>query len=449
MEIALWILYLDNLQCKYQVTHTETPRTKYFHQNVIQQIISADRTKDHQGKATFGLLPVSLGTIDAFLPAECGPRRQTHVEPRGHAWQLGSWWAWPNMVASPKMQVQISGTCPGKLFLGELYRMLNITTEKLLKEQEIQTRGPWWFLQLWAILYFQHNISNFPNLNQAKFPAVTGAAVGYTFPGQALYRLPSSKLDTKLMVNWFKAFYQSTTEVVLYAYTDLENFEGPYYFQLDQFSEDGTRLIFSHMIHPCLLLVSMSSANRIMKPGYESYQPVIATRHLGLVQIPPYFFIHSLFETRADLPDIVTAHHAYKLFTNLEIPIPFDLELVSASFEFQGWWSFWKSHLFRLALGPQLMSFTLFEEFCRMTCMTTTVKIMVILQMHLMEVFISDGLTEFTGMEILDSFCDDEAFSSKFMSYLVDCMRLDESVHMLDGGGYRVFLSLKLGVSPH
>ncbi|OEL16488.1 hypothetical protein BAE44_0022495 [Dichanthelium oligosanthes] len=54
--ILLIILYLDNLQYKYQITHTETPRARYFHQNVIQQIISADKTKDHQGKVTFGLL---------------------------------------------------------------------------------------------------------------------------------------------------------------------------------------------------------------------------------------------------------------------------------------------------------------------------------------------------------------------------------------------------------
>jgi len=42
-----------------------TPRAKYFDQNVIQKITSADRTKDQQGKATFGLLLVS--SITQFL----------------------------------------------------------------------------------------------------------------------------------------------------------------------------------------------------------------------------------------------------------------------------------------------------------------------------------------------------------------------------------------------
>jgi len=54
--ILLIILYLDNLQCKHQIEHMNTPRAKYFDQNVIQKITSADRAKDQQGKATFGLL---------------------------------------------------------------------------------------------------------------------------------------------------------------------------------------------------------------------------------------------------------------------------------------------------------------------------------------------------------------------------------------------------------
>ncbi|CAL5059089.1 unnamed protein product [Urochloa decumbens] len=56
--IFLIILYLDNLHCKHQIAHTDTPRAKYFDQNVIKNIISADRTKDQHGKTTFGLLPL-------------------------------------------------------------------------------------------------------------------------------------------------------------------------------------------------------------------------------------------------------------------------------------------------------------------------------------------------------------------------------------------------------
>jgi hypothetical protein len=32
----------------------------------------------------------------------------------------------------------------------------------------------------------------------------------------------------------------------------------------------------------------MSTSNRIIKPGYEFYQPVIAARQVGLRQVPPH-----------------------------------------------------------------------------------------------------------------------------------------------------------------
>ncbi|OQU76399.1 uncharacterized protein LOC8072946 isoform X3 [Sorghum bicolor] len=61
------------------------------------------------------------------------------------------------------------------------------------------------------------------------------------------------------------------------------------------------------------------------------------------------------------------------------------------------------------------------------------------------EVFISTGFTDFTGNEILDSFPNDQELSTKLMSYFVQCLSHDESVHMLDGGGYRVFLPHRIG----
>ena len=45
------------------------------------------------------------------------------------------------------------------------------------------------------------------------------------------------------------------------------------------------------MIRPGFLPVSMSTSNRIIKPGYETYQPVIAARQFGLGQVPPHFHI--------------------------------------------------------------------------------------------------------------------------------------------------------------
>jgi hypothetical protein len=41
-----------------------------------------------------------------------------------------------------------------KLFLGEIYRYLHLMSLSLLSQKKLRTGGPWWFLQLWAHLYF-------------------------------------------------------------------------------------------------------------------------------------------------------------------------------------------------------------------------------------------------------------------------------------------------------
>jgi hypothetical protein len=54
-------------------------------------------------------------------------------------------------------------------------------------------------------------------------------------------------------------------------------------FRLDNFvADDSTRHLYSIMIHPCFLPLGMSTSNRIIKPSYESYQPVVAARQFGL-----------------------------------------------------------------------------------------------------------------------------------------------------------------------
>ncbi|KAK1617063.1 hypothetical protein QYE76_022580 [Lolium multiflorum] len=108
------------------------------------------------------------------------------------------------------------------------------------------------------------------------------------------------------------------------------------------------------MIRPCFLPVGMSTSNRIIKPGYESYQPVVAARQFGLGQVSPHFFLHHLTESRADLPDILTGQRCYSFFDALAIPIPNNLSFTSSTDGFETWWSMWKTHAFRRALGPLL-----------------------------------------------------------------------------------------------
>jgi hypothetical protein len=108
------------------------------------------------------------------------------------------------------------------------------------------------------------------------------------------------------------------------------------------------------MIHPCFLPVGMSTSKRIIKPSYEFYQSVVAAWQFGLGQVPPYFFLHHLTTSRADLPDILTSQTCYSLFTALHLPIPVDLSFTSSAISFEDWWSMWKTHIFQKALGPML-----------------------------------------------------------------------------------------------
>jgi hypothetical protein len=121
---------------------------------------------------------------------------------------------------------------------------------------------------------------------------------------------------------------------------------------LDNFADDdNTWDLYSIMIRPCFLPVGMSTSNRTIKPGYESYQPIIAAWQLRLGQVPPHFFLHHLMESRADLPDLITSQKCYSLFDDLHIPIPVDLLFTFSINGFGTWWSMWKDHIFQNALG--------------------------------------------------------------------------------------------------
>jgi hypothetical protein len=162
-------------------------------------------------------------------------------------------------------------------------------------------------------------------------------------------------LNLKDASGWFKVFYRGLDNPLFFPYAASENFENLITFRLDNFADDDcTRHLYSIMIRPCFLPVSTSTSNRIIKPDYESYQLVIAARQFGIGQVPPHFFLHQLTESRADLLDLVTGQKCYILFDDLHIPIPVDLSFIFSINSFGTWWSMWKSHIFRKALGPVL-----------------------------------------------------------------------------------------------
>jgi hypothetical protein len=156
---------------------------------------------------------------------------------------------------------------------------LHLTSSSLLSQKKLKTGDPWWFIQLWAHLYFQSHIPNFPVLADNSFSDQTRKHIRYTSYGQALYSLPGSKLNLKDASGWFKVFYQGLDYPLFFPYATSKNFENLITFRLDNFADDdSTRHLYSIMIRPCFLPVGMSTSNRIIKPSYESYQPVVAAQ---------------------------------------------------------------------------------------------------------------------------------------------------------------------------
>jgi hypothetical protein len=189
----------------------------------------------------------------------------------------------------------------GKLFLGEVYRYLHPMSLSLLTQKKLRTGGPWWFIQLWAHLYFQDFISNFPVLANNSFPDQSGRRIRCTSFSQALYSLPGSKLNPSDASSWFRIFYRGLDNPIFLPCTDSKIFENPITIKLADFADDdSTRHLYSIMIRPCLLPVGMSTSNRIIKPDYEFYHPLIAARQFDLGQVPPHLFLHHLTTLRVD-----------------------------------------------------------------------------------------------------------------------------------------------------
>jgi hypothetical protein len=149
-----------------------------------------------------------------------------------------------------------------KLFLREVYRYLHLMSSSLLSQKKVTIGGPWWFIQLWAHLYFQSHMPNFLVLADNSFPDQTGKRIRCISYGQALYSLPGSKLNLKDASGWFKIFCRGLDNPLFFSYVASENFENLITFRLDNFvDDDSTRHLYSIMIHPCFLPVSMSTSN--------------------------------------------------------------------------------------------------------------------------------------------------------------------------------------------
>ena len=95
--------------------------------------------------------------------------------------------------------------------------------------------------------------------------------------------------SASLVVNWTQQmqqngiFYKGLENPLYFPFTESEAFENPTAFRLDSFADDdSTRHLYSLMIRPGFLPVGISTSNRIIKPGYETYQLVVVARQFGL-----------------------------------------------------------------------------------------------------------------------------------------------------------------------
>jgi hypothetical protein len=141
----------------------------------------------------------------------------------------------------------------GKLFLGEVYKYLHLMSSSLLSQKKLKTGGPWWFIQLWAHLYFQSYISNFPVLVDNSLLDQTGRHIRCTSYGHALYSLPGSKLNLKDVLGWFKVFYRGLDNSLFFPYAASDSFDNLITFRLDSLADDDiTQHLYSTMIRPLL-----------------------------------------------------------------------------------------------------------------------------------------------------------------------------------------------------
>jgi hypothetical protein len=105
---------------------------------------------------------------------------------------------------------------------------------------------------------------------------------------------PRREIESPDASRWFRIFYKGLVNPNFLPYADSELFENPPMFRLANLSHDtDTGRLYSIMVRPCLLPLGMSTSNRIIKPGYEFYQPVVAARQFGL-DVNPLGFVPNL-----------------------------------------------------------------------------------------------------------------------------------------------------------
>ncbi|RCV21406.1 hypothetical protein SETIT_4G137200v2 [Setaria italica] len=390
------ILYLDNLQCKDRIVHTRTPRAKYFDQNMIKKLISADRTKDQQGKSTFGLLPLrnSINTCyhvpqhpSTNVPAPIEPV-STHFPSISRKTQAMV--ALANFDAKAKKALSYMNI--GQHMLQDAHEAVIHTLQTILNDEVHGNNTE------------EHHDQ--PHVSDAVEANDVDMNDGYNAQNVGSEHVLGGK-NQELNQGVPEGFQQNRTEE-----QDLPPSE-PLHDSIAYHNHQPWHLINTYLILHIQVHTDMTIDHIVphVLPKVDS----VATSPNGRI------------ETMADdaLGPILLQHCTQDDIIHRPAIAPRPQRLSKRPAKYV---SPFKGDPQR-AKAPQLIANAVRKKFhTDMKCKSDS--------------FIRTGLREFTGSDISESFLDGEMLSTQFMSYFVACMSYDEC-HMADSGGYREYVNIE------
>ncbi|CAD6247341.1 unnamed protein product [Miscanthus lutarioriparius] len=430
--IFLLIVYLDNLRCNHQINHKDIPRANYFNQDLIKKIIAADKTKDDQGKVTFGRLPLrDINDTVYYMPHHSIPEKPANIQPVTNI-------QFPTILSELGGVVNVTVAKLKRKLLVQALAQFDIKSKKattfLNKGQlMLQASHDQLVAKVRSILENQSCENN--SIDHQAQP--TAPSAGFV-TNQHIHREAHVPLQQNSPT---KAAAPHPTDATANAESEqeLDHEHSPVHTDvtigdvvppiLDQATDQGGTGQASQIGSPNVNVHGgTSSLDSLVDLISASVIPTAHPQTTTTDTMTSEAVV--LTQTQHQLPDEVLRPDSTiddePLLPAAVYPKPQHLTRRPSKYV-----SPFKGDPMRTRV-PMSKALAVRKKFL------PSLK-------SLNQVFISIGFIEFTGNEILDSFPDDQELSSKFMSYLVQCLSHDESVRMPDGGGYRVFLSHRIG----
>ncbi|XP_021317300.1 uncharacterized protein LOC8076785 isoform X4 [Sorghum bicolor] len=492
----LLIVYLDNLRCKHQINHKDIPRAKYFNQDLIKKIIAADKTKDDQGKVTFGRLPLrDISDTVYHMPHHSILEKPANIQPVSAI-------QFPSILSELVGVVNVTVAKPKRKPLVQAFTEFDIKSKKATTylnrgQLMLQTSHDQLIAKVRSILENQSCENNSID-HQAKPTAPTAADAndldmhdihnGDNIQSEHVTEAPnhSKGYGTNQHINHERHVplqQNSPTEAAAPQPMDAATNAGSEQELDHEHSPVHTDVTIGDVVPPILgqamdqegtgqashigrtssldSLVDLITASVIRTAHRQTTttdtmtpEPVVLTHTQHqlpneVIQPDSTIGVEPLLPAahpQTTTTDTMTSEPA--MLTHTQHPLPNEVLRPDITID--------DEPLLPVYPKPQRLTRrpSKYVSPFKGDPMRTRVPMSKALAVRkkfrpslksLNEVFISTGFIDFTGNEILDSFPNDQELSTKFMSYFVQCLSHDESVHMPDGGGYRVFLPHRIG----